>query len=159
MARAGLASNRTEPPYFYHVDEITTVRFDFDDSDSIASIFVVSGAIKFDEVLAGNAGNNTSDPAQAREFGIFFGSAASQFDLCVQRGYIASGPRSAENTANSVLETMQQFNNDPEGIRNAREGWLSVKQSISAHPPELSQAYCDAVAQQWAKYAAMMQAR
>ena len=43
----------------------------------------------------------TNTPAQARQFGIFFGGTASQYDLCVKKGFLPKGNQSAEEIAKS----------------------------------------------------------
>ncbi len=46
----------------------------------------------------------TAEQAQARQFGIFFGGTASQYDLCVKKGFLPKGDQSAEEIAKSFLE-------------------------------------------------------
>ena len=43
----------------------------------------------------------------AQAFGVFFGGMATQFDLCVKKGFLPKPKQSAEATAQSVLEKMR----------------------------------------------------
>src|SRR5580698_3629387 len=47
---------------------------------------------------------STQAQAQARQFGIFFGGTASQYDLCAKKGFLPKGNQSAEEIAKSFLE-------------------------------------------------------
>jgi hypothetical protein len=97
-----------------------------------------------------------SDPAQAMQFGIFFGGTASQHELCVKRGFLPKETRSAEQEANSILTTMEQHNQDPEGTINARKGWQLAKQQMQQHGGDFTQERCNAVVAQWKKFLTMM---
>ena|ERR1700689_3032234 len=97
-----------------------------------------------------------SEPAQAMQFGIFFGGTASQYDLCVKRGLLPKEKSSAEDDANAILTTMEQHNQDPEGTANARKGWELAKQQMQQHGGDFTQERCNAVAAQWQKFLMMM---
>ena len=48
----------------------------------------------------------TQDQGQARQFGILVGGTATQYDLCVKKGFLAKSDQSAEETAKSIFDKM-----------------------------------------------------
>ncbi len=97
-----------------------------------------------------------SKPADAMEFGIFFGGVASQYDLCVSKGFLPKGARSAEEEANAVLKIMQEHTQDTDGMVNVRKGWDLIKQQIAQRSADFTRTRCDEVAAQWNKYMTMI---
>jgi hypothetical protein len=89
--------------------------------------------------------------AQARQFGMFFGGTASQYDLCVKKGFLAKGEQSAEEIARSYLEKMRASNNGPDQFAYVQEGWETIRQEISQHESFYTQEKCSGVGKQWAK--------
>jgi hypothetical protein len=79
----------------------------------VLGVVALSGAAAYaDDVPA--RGESSTEQAQARQFGIYFGGMASQYDLCVRKGFLAKGDRSAEEVAKSILEKMRQFDKGPD---------------------------------------------
>jgi hypothetical protein len=92
-----------------------------------------------------------AEQAQARQLGIFFGGTASQYDLCVKKGFLAKGSQSAEEIAASILEKMRALNKGPDQSAYVQEGWDMVKKEISEHESFLTQGKCASVGKEWAK--------
>ncbi len=94
---------------------------------------------------------NTQAQAQARQFGIFFGGTASQYDLCVQKGFLPKGNQSAEETAKSFLEKTWAANPAADQSVYVMDGWNRMKKEISENESFYTQQRCAAVGKQWAK--------
>jgi hypothetical protein len=101
----------------------------------------------------------SAEQAQARQFGIFFGGTASQFDLCVKKGFLAQGDQSAEAIAKSVLERMRTLNKGPDHFAYVQEGWDLMKKEIAENESFYTQEKCVEVGKQWAKMKATMRAK
>lgn len=97
--------------------------------------------------------NATQDQGQARQFGILVGGTATQYDLCVQKGFLAKSDQSAEETAKSIFQTMHA-NGGPDQSAYVQEGWDMIKKEISAHESFYTQEKCTGVAKEWAKIVA-----
>jgi hypothetical protein len=93
----------------------------------------------------------TREAAQAEEFGIFFGGMASQFDLCVRRGFLPKGDRSAEQTAATVIDTMRESNPGADQTRFVRQGWDFMKQQIARRASDYTPQKCAWVGKEWDK--------
>ena len=100
----------------------------------------------------------TSSPqqAQARQFGIFVGGTASQYDLCVKKGFLSKGNQSAEEIAKSILEKMRESSQDSEQSAYIQDGWDMMKKEISEHESFFTQQKCASVGKEWAKIVATM---
>ncbi|MGC2031972.1 MAG: hypothetical protein WA642_18275 [Steroidobacteraceae bacterium] len=107
----------------------------------------------------GPASASSTEQAQARQFGIYFGGMASQYDLCVKKGFLAKGDQSAEQTAKAILEKMRQFNKGTDQSAFVLEGWDAIKVEIAKHESEYTQVKCSGVATEWAKMVATMTPR
>jgi hypothetical protein len=94
---------------------------------------------------------NTQGQAQARQFGIFFGGTASQFDLCVKKGFLPKGNQSAEEIAQSFLEKTWATNPAADQSVYVQDGWNRMKKEISENESFYTQQRCAAVGKQWAK--------
>ena len=92
----------------------------------------------------------------AKQFGIYFGGIASQYDLCVKKGFLPKGDQSAEQVARSILEKMRQFDTGSDQSAFVREGWDAIKLEIAKHESEFTQEKCSWVATEWAKMVATM---
>ena len=97
----------------------------------------------------------TQDQGQARQFGILVGGTATQYDLCVKKGFIAKGDQSAEETAKSIFEKMSA-NGGPDQSAYVQDGWDMIKKEISAHESFYTQEKCAAVGKEWARIMATM---
>jgi hypothetical protein len=113
-------------------------------------------------IMWGSAANAQNAPAtatatqgQARQFGILVGGTATQYDLCVKKGFLPQSDQSAEETAKSIFEKMRA-NGAPDQSAYVQEGWDMMKKEISAHESFYTQEKCAAVGKEWAKIMATM---
>jgi hypothetical protein len=113
-------------------------------------------------IMMGSAANAQNAPAtatqaqgQARQLGILVGGTATQYDLCVKKGFLAKSDPSAEETAKSILEKMPT-NGGPDQSAYVQEGWDMMKKEISAHESFYTQEKCAGVGKEWAKILATM---
>ena len=92
--------------------------------------------------------------AQAMEFGMFFGGAASQYDECVSRGFIVQRQRKAEDEALSFIEASEQAApaNEKGNFIYVRKGWDLAKQEMKKQGPQYWKDNCPRIEQQWDKY-------
>jgi hypothetical protein len=97
----------------------------------------------------------TQAQGQARQLGILVGGTASQYDLCVKKGFLAKSDPSAEETAKSFFEKMRA-NSGPDQSAYVQEGWDMIKKEISAHESFYSQEKCAGVGKEWTKIFATM---
>ena len=94
---------------------------------------------------------NTSQQAQARQFGIFFGGTASQYDLCVKKGFLPKGDQSAEEIAKAFMEKTWAANQGPDQSAYVQDGWNTIKKEISENESFYTQDVCASVGKQWTK--------
>jgi hypothetical protein len=99
---------------------------------------------------------STPDQGQARQFGILVGGTASQYDLCVKKGFLAKSDQSAEETAKSILDKMRTSNSGSDQSAYMQEGWDMMKKQISEHESFYTQEKCTGVGKEWAKIMATM---
>ncbi len=99
------------------------------------------------------------EQAQAREFGIFFGGMATQYDLCVKRGFLPKSDRPAEETAKAIIEKMRQFTPGPDQSAFVREGWDYMKSFVAQHSSDFTRDKCAGVGKEWAKMLASVPAK
>jgi len=97
----------------------------------------------------------TGDQGQARQLGILVGGTATQYDLCVKKGFLAKSNQSAEETAKSIFENMPT-NGGPGQSAYVQEGWDMIKKEVSAHESFYTQEKCTGVGKEWAKIVATM---
>jgi hypothetical protein len=121
----------------------------------ILALVALTYGTAYAEDVPASAASNT-EQAQARQFGIFFGGMATQYDLCVKKGFIAKGDQSAEEVAKSILEKMRQFNKWPDQTAYVQEGRDRMKQEVSKHESEYTPEKCSWVAREWGKMVATM---
>jgi hypothetical protein len=76
----------------------------------ILGLVALNGAAVYADDVPASA--SSTEQAQARQFGIYFGGMASQYDLCVKKGFLPKGDQSAEQTAKAILEKMRQFDKE-----------------------------------------------
>ena len=93
---------------------------------------------------------NTPLQARARQFGIFFGGTASQYDLCVKKGFLPKGNQSAEEIAKAFLEKTWATNGTDQSMY-VQDGWNMMKKEIAENESFYTQARCAAVGKQWTK--------
>jgi hypothetical protein len=99
---------------------------------------------------------NTPVQARARQFGIFFGGTASQYDLCVRKGFLPKGSQSAEEMAKAFLEKTYSTNQGTDQSVYVQDGWNTMKKEISENESFYTQARCASVGKQWAKLLEVM---
>jgi len=98
--------------------------------------------------------------ADAREFGIFFGGMATQYDLCVKKGFLPKRKQSAEATAKSILEKMRESTPGPDQSAYVQEGWDLVKREVAKHSSDYTREKCTSwVGAEWEKMLATMHAQ
>ena len=120
----------------------------------IFGLVAVNGAaVHADDV---RASASSTEQAQARQFGIYFGGMASQYDLCVKKGFLPKGDQTAEQMAKAILEKMRQFDTGPDQSAFVQEGWDAIKLEIAKHESEYTQEKCSWVATEWPKMVATM---
>jgi hypothetical protein len=98
---------------------------------------------------------NTQAQAQARQFGIFFGGTASQYDLCVKKGFLPRGNQSAEEIATSFLEKTWATQGSDQSAY-VQDGWNKMKKEISENEPFYTHERCASVGKQWTKLLEVM---
>jgi hypothetical protein len=113
-------------------------------------------------IMWGSAANAQNAPAtatqaqgQARQLGMLVGGTASQYDLCVKKGFLVTSDQSAEETAKSFFEKMPATG-APEHSAFVQEGWDMMKKEVSAHESFYTQQKCAGVGKEWAKIMATM---
>lgn len=99
---------------------------------------------------------NTPEQAQARQFGIFFGGTATQYDLCVKKGFLPKGNQSAEEIAKSFLEKTWAENQGANQSTYVQDGWDKIKKEISENESFYTQERCALVGKQWTKLLEVM---
>jgi hypothetical protein len=100
---------------------------------------------------------NTPAQAQARQFGIFFGGTASQYDLCVKKGFLPKGNQSAEEIAKAFLEKAWRTNQGTDQSVYVQDGWNKMKKEISENESFYTQERCASVGKQWTKMLVVIQ--
>jgi hypothetical protein len=106
---------------------------------------------------AANAQNATAtqEQGQARQLGILVGGTATQYDLCVKKGFLAKSNQSAEETAKLLFEKMRA-NGGPDQSALVQDGWDMMKKEVAAHESFYTQEKCVGVGKEWAKITATM---
>ena len=94
---------------------------------------------------------NTPAQAQARQFGIFLGGTASQYDLCAKKGFLPKGDQSAEEIAKAFFEKTWTTNPGTDQSVYAQDGWNKMKKEISENESFYTRERCAAVGRQWTK--------
>jgi hypothetical protein len=89
--------------------------------------------------------------AQARQFGMFFGGTATQYELCVKKGFLPKTDQSAEDIARAYIEKMRATNKGPDEFAYVQEGWDTIKREVSQHEAFFTQEKCAGVGKEWAK--------
>ena len=120
----------------------------------ILGLVALNGATLYADDAPASA--SSTEQAQARQFGIYFGGMASQYDLCVKKGFLPKGDQSAEQMAKVILEKMRVFDKGPDQSAFVQEGWDAIKLEIAKHESEYTQEKCSGVAVEWAKMVATM---
>jgi hypothetical protein len=86
----------------------------------------------------------STQQGQARQFGIFYGGTASQYDLC----------------AKSMLEKVMRASNiGPDLSAYVQDGWDTMKREVSQHESFYTQEKCSGVGKEWAKMIAAMRSK
>jgi hypothetical protein len=115
-------------------------------------------------IMWGCASNAQNAPApatptqvqgEARQLGILVGGTATQYDLCVKKGFLPKSNQTAEETAKAFFEKMRA-NGGPDQSAYVQEGWDMMKKEISAHESFYTQEKCAGSGKEWAKITAAM---
>src|SRR5271156_5841607 len=69
----------------------------------------------------------SSEQEQARQLGIFVGGTATQYDLCVKKGFLAKGDQSAEEFARAIFDKMRASSAGPDQSAFVQDGWDMMK--------------------------------
>jgi hypothetical protein len=110
-------------------------------------------------VNAQNAtGPATQAQGEARQLGMLVGGTATEYDLCVRKGFLAKGNQSAEETAKAFFEQMRSSGRADQSSY-VQEGWDMISKEISAHESFYNQEKCVGVGKEWAKITATMRKR
>ncbi|MGO9934648.1 MAG: hypothetical protein ACLPV8_22935 [Steroidobacteraceae bacterium] len=99
----------------------------------------------------------TTEQAQARQFGMFVGGTATQYDLCVRKGFLAKPDQGAEDAAKEIFEKMRASRIGPDQSAYVQEGWDTMKKEISGNESFFTREKCAWVGKEWAKILATMQ--
>jgi hypothetical protein len=105
-------------------------------------------------VLADDApvsATSTSEQGEARQLGVFLGGTASQYDLCVKKGFLPKGNQSAEETAKSLLEKTRISSRGVDLSPYVQDGWDMMKKEISENQSFFTQEKCASVGKEWSK--------
>jgi hypothetical protein len=97
--------------------------------------------------------------AQARQFGMFLGGTATQYDLCVTKGFLAKGDQSAEDLARAYIEKMRTTTKGPDEFAYVQEGWDTIKREVSQHEGFFTPDKCVGVGKEWAKILVKMRSK
>jgi hypothetical protein len=124
----------------------------------VLGLIALTGATAHANDVPASADSST-EQARARQFGIYFGGMASQYDLCVKKGFIAKSDQSAEEVAKSILEKMREFSKETDQSAYVQEGWDAIKQEIAKHESEYTQEKCSWIAGEWGKMVVTMTPR
>ena len=123
---------------------------------AILALMAPSGVLVHADEAPGST-TNTSEQAQARQFGIFFGGTATQYDLCVKKGFLPKGDQSAEEIAKSFMDKTWATNHGADQSAYVQDGWNMIKKEISENESFYTQEKCASVGKQWTKLLAAMQ--
>jgi hypothetical protein len=98
----------------------------------------------------------TTAQAQARQFGIYFGGTATQYDLCVRKGFLPKSNQSAEEMAKSFIEKTWTTNQGTDQSVYVQDGWNMMKKEISENESFYTHETCASVGKQWTKLLEVM---
>ena len=101
----------------------------------------------------------SSEQAQARQLGIFVGGTATQYDLCVKKGFLAKGDHSAEESAKVIFEKMRANNPGSDQSAFVQDGWDLIKKEISGNEAFFTKEKCSWVGKEWLKILTTMRAQ
>jgi hypothetical protein len=113
-------------------------------------LFALTGSHAFADDPPVSAAASTAQ-AQARQFGMFLGGTATQYDLCVKKGFLAKGDQNAEDLARVYIEKMRATNKGPDEFAYVQEGWDTIKREVSQHEAFFTADKCAGVGREWAK--------
>jgi hypothetical protein len=94
---------------------------------------------------------STSEQGEARQLGVFLGGTASQYDLCVKKGFLPRGSQSAEETAKSILDKTRISSKGVDLSPYVQDGWNMMKKEIADNESFFTQEKCASVGKEWAK--------
>jgi hypothetical protein len=96
---------------------------------------------------------------QARQFGMFLGGTATQYDLCVSKGFLAKGDQSAEVLARAYIENIRATNKGPDEFAFVQDGWDTIKREVLQHEAFFTPDKCAGVGREWSKMLAKIRSK
>jgi len=121
------------------------------------SVLIVAGSAAALADSASPGAALTTEQAQARQLGIFVGGTATEYDLCVRKGFLAKADPGAEDAAKQIFENMRASRIGPDQSAYVQEGWDMMKKQISGNESFFTREKCSWVGKEWAKIVATMQ--
>jgi hypothetical protein len=115
----------------------------------LALVLLSGGRVLADDAPVSATSN--SEQGEARQLGVFLGGTASQYDLCVRKGFLPKGSQSAEETAKSLLEKTHISSKGMDLSAYVQDGWDMMKKEISANESFFTQEKCASVGKEWSK--------
>jgi hypothetical protein len=100
----------------------------------------------------------SSEQAQARQLGIFVGGTATQYDLCVKKGFLAKGDQSAEDSAKTIFDKIRAKNVGTDQSAFVQDGWDLIKKEMAGHESFFTKEKCSWVGKEWVKILTTMRA-
>jgi hypothetical protein len=116
----------------------------------ILALLVLSsaGALADDAPVSATS---TPEQGEARQLGVFLGGTASQYDLCVKKGFLPKGSQSAEETAKSILDKTRISSQGRDLSPYVQDGWDMMKKEINDNQSFFTQEKCNSVGKEWAR--------
>ncbi|MDD5250669.1 MAG: hypothetical protein PHY45_16955 [Rhodocyclaceae bacterium] len=114
----------------------------------------ISATLLLCQPVLGHADSGQAEKrqVQAMQFGLLFGGIATQYDKCVEKGYLPAGPQRAEDQADAYLKTAEQFARDAEAAANVQKGWDIAKRKFDAQDAKFWEANCPSIGKLWKRY-------
>src|SRR5580692_9413152 len=125
----------------------------------LAAVLIVAAGTVAHATDTPATGALSSEQAQARQLGIFVGGTATQYDLCVKRGFLAKGDHSAEESAKLIFEKMRANNAGSDQSAFVQDGWDLIKKEISGNESFFTKEKCSWVGKEWLKILTTMRAQ
>jgi hypothetical protein len=94
---------------------------------------------------------------EALQFGEYFGGAASMYDICVNKGLLPKGARSAEEQAEAYIAAPEN-ERFKDSSKFVRQGWRVARTRMDTDigPNYYDATHCGLLAEQWEKYRSML---
>ncbi|WP_342620826.1 hypothetical protein [Rhodoferax sp. GW822-FHT02A01] len=106
-----------------------------------------------------SADQNQQYLAQAASIGVYFGGTASQFDMCVDKGFLPPPKATAESQVNEYLAKPDRGKQELAMEPYFRKGWDMARQQLHEPGFAMTKERCDFIKSQWEKYVTMFSLR